>query len=315
VGPGPSEQENPPVLPNQLAPESQPAESAAKDLSALLAPGGETTLVAVPVDPYVVHCQWEVARADLENAQRALGVGAEEFWPALHFYDVTDAVRNEAPPWLSFAVDVQLEAGNWFVRSCNPDRTYRVDLALKREDGSFAAVARSSLVHTPPAAPSSYADERWLPIRLEPRQPESATAARPPINLALEPPAGAPGESAGFSVGLPIDMREEVRRELAALYGERERGTLGRPLPSPSSLQLPIDMREEVRELLTQLHPGLQAEPPAPDGSPLFMQETPMGRVVRKGHDLFLVLKPGAIADLTERNERSFASGISSRVR
>jgi len=303
VDPGLREQTIPPTSPDQHAPTraSEPPELAAEDLSTQSGSSGETTLVAVPVDPYVVHCQWEVATADLESAQRALGVGEQEFWPVLQFYDVTHAARDEAPSEPSFAVEVQLQAGNWFVRSCGPDRSYRADLALKGEDGSFAVIASSNLVQTPPSAPSAHADVDWLPIRPDPRQPESATPMRPPIDLALEPPSGAPSESAGSPVRLPIDMREEVRSMLAVLYSERERDIPEPPFPSPSPL--PLDMREEVRELFPRLYPGLEAEPLGPTG------------VVRGFHAVFPETKPSAIADLTERNERSFTSGISSRTK
>jgi hypothetical protein len=299
-------------------------------VSSRLGSEAETTLVAVPVDPHVVQCQWEVAPADIKSAQRALGVGEQEFWPVLQFYDVTNAAPGQAPPEPSFAVAVQLQSGNWFVRSCGPDRDYRADLALKAEDGSFKVIASSNPIHTPPSAPSTHADEHWLPIRLAPQQPESATPVRPPIDLALESPPGALSESTGSPVRLPIDMREEVRSVLAALYREPEREVPQPPLPSQSPL--PIDMREEVQELFTQLYPGLEAErlnpevkgqplypgpeaqPPAPTGSPLFKEEIPIQRVFREFHAVFPETKPSAIVDLTERNERSFTSGISSRT-
>jgi hypothetical protein len=310
---GRSEQTNSPVSPDQLKPppESERPESA--DLSALLVSGGETTLVVVPVDPYVVHCQWEVAPADIESARRALGVGEQECWPVLQFYDVTNPAREEARRELSFAVEVRLQAGNWFVRSCAPDRTYRADLALKGEDGSFAVIASSNRIQTPPSMPSSYADEHWLPIRVDPQQPESATPVRPPINLALKLPSDAPSESAEFPVRLPIDMREEVGSMLAALYGERGRDTLEPPVPSQSPL--PIDMREEVRKLLIRLYLELGGERRALAGSLLFMEAPPIECVFREFSAVFPDMKSSAIADLTERNERSFTSGISSRTK
>jgi len=271
-------------------------------IEASLVSGGETTLVVVPVDPYVVYCQWEVATADIESAQRALGVGEQEFWPVLQFYDVTNAAREEAPRELSFAVEVQLQAGNWFVRSCAPDRIYRADLALKGEDGSFAVIASSNPIQTPPSVPSSYADEHWLPIRLDSRQPERATPVRYPTNLALEPPSGAPSESAASPVRLPIDMRKEV-------------GSNTPEAPVPSQSPLPIDMREEVRKLLIQLYPELEGERRALPRSPLFTKEIPSECVFRELHAVFLDMKSSAIADLTERNERSFTSGISSRTK
>jgi hypothetical protein len=241
-----------------------------------------------------------------------LGVGEQEYGPVLQFYDVTNAAPDEAALNPSFAVEVQLQVGNWYVRSCGPGRAYRADLALKREDGSFAVMASSNLVQTPPSAPSSYADEHWLPIRLDPRQPENATPVGSPFDLALEPPSGAPRESAGSSVCLPIDMREEVRSQLATLYGERERNTPEPLLPGQSPL--PIDMWEEVGKLLTRLYRELEGEPPALADSPLCMEKPRIERVFRESTP-FLEMKPGAVADLTELNERSFASGISSRAK
>jgi hypothetical protein len=302
VDPGRSKQADSPISPDPLktAPEPEPSESA--DLSALLGSGGETTLVGVPVDPYVVHCQWEAAPADIESARRDLGVGEQEFWPVLQFYDVTNTAREEAPCTPSFATEVQLQAGNWFVRSCAPDRAYRADLALKGEDGSFVVIASSNTVQTPPSAPSSYADQQWLPIRMEPRQPESATPMGFPIDLPLEPPSGAPSESAASPVRLPIDMRKEV-------------GSNTPEAPVPSQSPLPIDMREEVRKLLIQLYPELEGERRALPRSPLFTKEIPSECVFRELHAVFLDMKSSAIADLTERNERSFTSGISSRTK
>jgi len=321
VDPGQREQNNPSLSPDQFAPtpESKPAESAGEDLETLLGLGGETALVVVPVDPYAVHCQWEIAPADLENAKRALGVGEQEFWPVLRFYDVTNAAREEATREPSFATAIQLQAGNWFVHSCGPDRTYRADLALKREDGSFVVLARSKPIQTPPSASSSYADSHWLPIRIDPRQPESAIPLRSLIDLALEASAAVTHEAVESPVRLPIEIREEVRSMLATLCGERERAAAEPPLPNQSSLQLqpPIDMREEVRELLAQLYPefGGEPEPPALAESPLFMEEPLVESVLREFHAVLLAIKPSAFADLTELNERRFTSGISSRTK
>jgi len=279
-------------------------------MSTLLGSGGETTLVVVPVDPNVVHCQWEVAPADIENAKRALGVGEHEFWPVLQFYDVTNAARKEAPRELSFAVGVQLQASNWFVRSCRPDRAYRADLALRGEDGRFVVIASSNPVQTPPSAPSSYADEQWLPIRMEPRQPESATPVRSPIDLSLEPPTGAPSESTEFPVRLPVDMRKEVRSKLAALYGEQQREAPASPL---QGLSVPVDMQEELK-ILTKRYEGPGWEIPSLARHSFFVQEFSFERISQES-TASLEMKPSALADLTELNERSFASGISSRTK
>ena len=197
------------------------------------------------------------------------------------------------------------------MRSCRPDRAYRADLALKGEDRRFLVIASSNPVQTPPSAPSSYADEQWLPIRMEPRQPESATPVRSPIDLALAPPSGAPSESAGSPVRLPIDMREEVRSKLAAFYGEQQREAPASPLPGQPSV--PVDMQEELM-ILTKLYEGPGWEIPSPARHPFFIQEFSFERFLQEA-TASLEMKPSALADLTELNERSFTSGISSRTK
>ncbi len=290
--------------------QSESIESATEAGSADLGWSRKTTLVAVPVDPYVVHCQWEVAPDDLEGAKQVLGVGEHEYWPVLQFYDVTSAVGEEAAPRPSFSVEVELGAGNWYVDACSPDRCYRADLALKSEEGSFTVIASSNLVETPPSAPSSYADAQWLPIRLARQLPD-------PVNPAQEPSASS------------IDMSEEVRSTLAALYGERIREIFAPPsrVPSqplwdggdeargeaaafaesrePEARELPvrspqpIDMREEVESLLRRAYQGLEWDSKSlvGGGAPAILLRTPQH----------------PIEDLTELNERSFTSGVSSR--
>lgn len=312
MDPGRSELTSQKESPDRHALEPESPDSVEEDLCTLLESCRETTLVAVAVDPYVVHCQWDVAPGDLENAQRALGVGDQEFWPVLRFYDVTNAAPEEALPEPSFAVEVQLQAGNWFVRSCAPERAYRANLALKTEDGSFAVMASSNPVQTPPSTPSNSMDEHWLPIRMGPGEPERATPARPSINLVLEPPLAEPSQPRVPAVRLPIGMREEVRGGMATLNQARGREALEPPLPGQSPL--PIDMREEVRKLLTRLYPGLEEES-ALAGGLILMEEHRMERVFRESAAVLYSMKPGARADLTELNERSFASGVSSRTK
>jgi hypothetical protein len=297
-----------------------------KQVSTVPAQYGDTTVVAMPVDPYVVHCQWEIAPADLEAAKRALGVSEHEYWPVLQFHDVTDSPADDVPRSPSFSVDVQLAAENWYVRSCAPERCYRADLALKSEDGSLAVVASSERVETPPSGPSNCADEQWPPIRFSPPLPENAAP--------IEPASRGRSEAAVPPARLPIDMREEVESKLRALYGERNPevpeprqqsqlpadrskdssgempGLEDRGEPqAPSSPSPPVDMHEEVRLLLSQLYEGMQQQLSAPARESLIFQECGSPRVGTTANPIAADLA----ADLTEWNESSFTSGVFSR--
>jgi hypothetical protein len=276
VGPRRRKQ-NGPESPNNRAPQLEPPASPAKGVSAAAEGPAPPTLIAVPIDPYVIHCQWDLVPADIESAKRALGVNEHEYWPVLQLYDLSYAGHDEVVVHPSFSVEVQLTAENWFVRSCSPDHAYCAELVLKREDGSFAVVARSSPVHTPPSAPSNYVDDHWAPIRLQHRKPESATPVLPPFDLAVQSASGPPAESPTDFGRLPIDRREEVKNLLSQLYGEL--GGKRSAIPGP---HLTVDRtfaEGVVREILGPLEARL-----------------------------------GVTTDLTELNERSFTSGISSRT-
>jgi hypothetical protein len=355
-------------LQSSSAQEHSSVQSAIKDISTLLNLNKPTTLVAVPVDPHVVHCQWEVAPSDLDGAKRALGVSENEYWPILQFYDVSSAAPEQAIHGPSFSVDVSLGTDNWYVRSCIPGHTYRADLALKSEEGSVRVIASSERVETPPSEPSTYTDTNWMPIRLGSQIPESAVPGPSPKGLDFESAPGNPAEGADPSVGLPIDMTKEVQIKLASLYGERPPEVVAgpletQPLPQARSASqifagtseklprenekeiaanvrdrnpedltlpsLPIDMRDDIARQYSQLYDGLPREPQAlADGTTIvsladsFFMEAfhrySTHRVVDSSRapssSIPHETKRNTRPDLTELNERSFASGISSRT-
>jgi hypothetical protein len=351
------------------AQERAAVESGLNDVSRLLNLNKPTTLVAVPVDPYVVHCQWEVTPSDLEGAKQALGVGENEYWPVLQFHDVSNVAPDQSTHGPSFAVDVSLGAENWYVRSCVPSHAYRADLALRSEEGSVRIIASSERVETPPSAPSTYTDINWMPIRPGPQIPESAAKGPSPQGLDFERALQNSAECSEPPVVLPIDMTKEVRIKLTSLYGEPPPEVVAPPLEtqsapapqlfdgprgnlvneniskqisptvreqkpenltSPSLSPLPIDMRDEIARLYTQLYDGLRQEPlVSADGTTIVSQADSFFMETFRRYYAHRVAGsgPGVPSsslqheaprhnrlDLTELNERSFASGIFSRT-
>lgn len=253
---------------------------------------GSSTLIAVSVNPYVVHCRWELAAEDLEKAKKILAVDHDDFWPALQFFEVT-ADRTRSSP--SFSVDVHLSARNWFVRCCSPEHMYRVDLVIRNEDGSFAIVARSNSVRTPPAATSEDIDLDWMPIRLPPTVPQLVTPAPVPqqrIEKEFEGPAAA------IETPLPVlvGVVKEVPGDEPVPHADMHPGLLAQAAARPSSP--PTDQQNKATE-----PSQVQREMPATrerrteDGLP-----TPRTSET----------KPDKVGDLTELDESSFLSGISS---
>ena len=270
-------------------------------------PIGTSTLIATPVDPYVIHCRWELAEEDLEKTKKHLAVDNDEFWPALQFFDVT-ADRTRSSP--SFSVDVHLSAGNWFVRCCSPEHMYRADLVIKNENGSFAVVASSNFVRTPPAATSEDVDLGWMPIRLPPTEPKPVTPPPAPaqsVQQVFEEPAAV----IETPVPISIDVVKEFPSDAPVPHAPTQREIPARAAAPPSGP--PIDQQNQATDA-SQLHREIrEIVQSVPAADPLQrLAARDRRREVGLPEAPTCETKPGKVRDLTELNESSFLSGISS---
>ena len=118
---------------------------------------GETRIVLLPVDPYLVHVYWEVSEVDLRRAKSLFRDGSSTPQAVLRFHDVTAPPLGGLHAAGSFDVGVRIEANNWYVRLLSPERAYIVDLGLRGGDGRFCRIARSNRAGTPRAWPSQEA--------------------------------------------------------------------------------------------------------------------------------------------------------------
>ena len=300
---------------------------------------GETSLVIAAVDPCIIHCQWDVSPGDFQNAKQTLGVGHHDFWPVVRMHEVGSGTLNGGSLPGSFDVDVQLQARNWYVRSCAPDRTYRADLALRREDGSFVIIASSNQVHTPPAAPSTQTDESWAPIRLDPRPPIAAGAITPqpalaqPPNIVPQPALRLLPETEEVTKRSPapqVDTRRKIRLRsdvpgspkpmLAELRSETERDQTT-PQREENQQQPQVqaaratDPKPEMRSAFVDFFPGYHPAPEfyAPD-FPLrpTASPNPLHEGVLRQTKNQITVESSDSFDLTSLNERSFSPGTSS---
>ena len=144
----------------------------------LSAPWEESTVILLPVNPYLIHAYWYVDGGDLERARGQMD--DRRIQAALRFCDITDRVSREGGR-ASFDVDIQLEAGNWYVHLWSPARSYYADLGLKTEDGRFYPLARSNVVQTPRAFPSDKVEERYLKVDGEHARAETLPAPDPEV--------------------------------------------------------------------------------------------------------------------------------------
>jgi hypothetical protein len=213
---------------------------------------GETRVVAMAVNPYLVHIYWELDPKEAPRKASLAAVGCLRF---------SDTTRGESPS--SFDVNVDLAAGNWYVQLWSPERRYWVELGVNREGGKFVPLARSNVVETPRAWPMAEVEERFA--RMEPT-PEARLGASgmngsgPWSVSAASPDRPTPGEAAS-----PIDAAEVLRRKLNELYALRRRE---QPVPdaesaAPAALQTLFSRPDQPKDLTSlaehQFSPGFSS--------------------------------------------------------
>ncbi|MBZ5514678.1 MAG: DUF4912 domain-containing protein [Acidobacteriia bacterium] len=177
---------------------------------------GQTTLVLLPVHPYLVHAYWQIAPRDLEKAQRRWRREGESAQPALRFFDITDITSAESPANHAFDIDIDLRAANWYVHLWSPGRTYVVDLGFRMPNRRFLSVIRSNAAQTPPAWPSQKIEPGF---RLEERARELAERLRGRTEERPGPWArAAGGRQTQGEMPAMTDSEAELRRKLLEMY-------------------------------------------------------------------------------------------------
>ncbi|MGH2769902.1 MAG: DUF4912 domain-containing protein [Actinomycetota bacterium] len=164
---------------------------------------GETRVVLLPVDPYLVHAYWDLSRSDRQRASSASG--------ALRFFDVTSAEAR-------FDVEIELAARNWYVPLRSPGKSYRVELGRRTEDGEFVAIAGSNPIEMPRASPSADRETHHLLVvgdyeQVEPIPAESRVQPRG------SDPQAPPSQGSTRAVDAPEIMRSRVAEPLSRPEG------------------------------------------------------------------------------------------------
>jgi len=123
---------------------------------------GETRVVLLPVEPYLVHVYWEVTFVELEKAKHRLGDEYGRSQAILRCYDITNITFDGTNAHSSFDVHIDLKAKNRYVHLRNSDKSYFVELGFKTEDSQFYPIARSNIAETPRARPAPKSDEHYM---------------------------------------------------------------------------------------------------------------------------------------------------------
>lgn len=132
---------------------------------------GVTELVAMPVDPLLVHVYWELTPEAVARAQADLGAAWEGSQQVLRAYEVGNALEGQsdgdavvARARHHFDSDVGGDVGSYYAHLWSPEQTLVFELGWRSRGGRFVAAARSNLVRTPRNAPCG-GEERWMTVR------------------------------------------------------------------------------------------------------------------------------------------------------
>jgi hypothetical protein len=199
---------------------------------------GETRIVLLPVEPYLLHVYWEVGSVELQKAREDLGDQYALSQAILRFYDVTNIVFDRTNARGFFDVDVDLEGKNSYVRVQSPDRSYCVELGLKTEDGRFHPITRSDVVATPPAWASHGADEDYMlvegdydllekvPMPADMQLPDKVTSHTAPRGEGGLPLGSERGHPQGAGIG--AERGEPFKPEVVSIqrtHSQQEKGS------------------------------------------------------------------------------------------
>ncbi|PYR68960.1 MAG: hypothetical protein DMG20_08430 [Acidobacteria bacterium] len=178
---------------------------------------GKTRLVVLAVDPYLIHAYWEIAPPELDEASRHAGKSKA----VLRFTKGTN--QDEHADW--FDVDIDLQSRNWYVHLWSAEESYRVDLGLKRSDGTLIRLVPSQLVLMPRSLPAPEIDQR--PTRVDPteRRAETVPVPSPQQDPQQEtiPLSNLPEPDARLVPPLPIDSAKITREQIKTAYASRNR--------------------------------------------------------------------------------------------
>lgn len=126
---------------------------------------GETRVVAVAVDPYLIHVYWEVTSEELKKARDSLDKDYGQSRAILRFYDVTGRASRSGKAKHAFDVNIDLQSRSRYIDLWGPGGSYVVELGLEIEGGRFYPIHRSNVAQTPRAAPAPRREEAGMLVQ------------------------------------------------------------------------------------------------------------------------------------------------------
>lgn len=124
---------------------------------------GDNRIVLLPRDPWWLYTYWDITNNRINEVVSSIPLDdrASLKW-TLRVYNVTGVANfkgNNANSF--FDIDINFDAGNWYINANQPESDWCVEIGLKTPGGRFYAVARSNIIKTPCFGISNIIDEEW----------------------------------------------------------------------------------------------------------------------------------------------------------
>jgi hypothetical protein len=125
---------------------------------------GDNRIILLPRDPWWIHTYWDISEDKINEVISSIPVYERQNlkW-VLRIYDVSGVVdfrRSNANSF--FDIDINFEAGNWYINVNQPEREWCVEIGFKNSAGIFFPIECSNIVKTPCFGISPWGDEEWL---------------------------------------------------------------------------------------------------------------------------------------------------------
>lgn len=150
---------------------------------------GRELLVAMVRDPHCIYCYWDYGPTfKLEGP------------PLLRLIDCTAIDDNGHNANSIQEFSISLEAKNYYLHRCTPDKDYYLELGYRDHNGDFISLLISNRVHTPRDCPSGQIESQWIALR----------------ELYEESPIQREMGDVANTVGFVEDLKKRREREMAS---------------------------------------------------------------------------------------------------
>ena len=125
---------------------------------------GESRVVLLPVEPYMIHVYWDVNPVELEKVKHQINEEYAQSQAILRCHDITNTIFDGTNANGSFDMHIDLLSKCWYVHLGSPEKSYFIELGFKTEDGRFYPIARSNIADIPPAWPAPESVQHYMHV-------------------------------------------------------------------------------------------------------------------------------------------------------